>query len=160
MLSRRVSLPPFVRDTIVAAIVYALIIGPTLLDLGPDLLATVGLALLTPMLMAYIMTGGETEWPYGPSTLLVVAYVLVLALLTAGVAHLLRTRFGLGGHRGFHFIIGGIPAVVGTILAILGSAGLAGFVEYETAVSVGMVIVGLVLVLGGLGIAAGRRRLF
>jgi len=93
--------------------------------------------------------GGETEGPFGPTIVEVSVYVLQLALIAAGLAHVVRSRFETRGLATWHFPTAALLAVLGTSLTLVGTGAFAGLVAVAP---VEMVVS---LVLGALSLAAG-----
>jgi hypothetical protein len=149
MDSRVRSIPPFYRDAAIAAAVFALVLAPVVHNAGPAFLRYPGFLLYFPFLFAYILLGGETESPFGPSTVHVAVYVLVLALLTAAVARVIRRRFDTSGLVTWRFLVGALLAVAGTLAALLA---LLAFLDLYALSPLGP---GVVLLLGAVALGAG-----
>lgn len=124
MSTRRPAVPPLLRDAIVAAVAFALVLVPVVYDLGPTIFRGPGFLLYVPLLVAYIVLGGETENHFGPTEIHVVVYVLVLGLAVAAIAHVVRSRFDVDGRAALEFVGAAVLAVVGTLWLLYGVAGV------------------------------------
>ena len=153
MSSRRRPPPAFIRDTIIAAVLFAVVLAPAVYDLGPEVFHSLGYVLYVPLVVIHVVTGGETEGAHGPSTLLVVAYALALGVVTAGVTHVVRERINPERGATRRFALTAIPAVAGTLVALTGVGALGGFPNVGTTMAIAFLIGGIALVAGGLVLA-------
>lgn len=144
----------FIRDAAIAAVVYALVLAPVVHNVGPGFIRLPGFLLYFPFLFAYIILGGETESPFGPTTVHLAVYILVLALLTAAVARLIRRHFDTSGLATWRFPVGALLAVAGTLvtlLAILDYVDLYVIAAVDASVAL---LLGVVVLGAGVAIAA------
>ncbi|SFS03084.1 hypothetical protein SAMN05216559_2734 [Halomicrobium zhouii] len=148
------AIPVFLRDALLAAVASAVLLGPVVLDIGPEFLSYPGYLLYFPLLGVYVVTGGETEAPHGPGIVHVVAFVLALGLVTAGTASLVRARYDTSALGTWRFAAAGAVAVTGTVGALFGGVALAGLVEATALVASGTLLAGIAMVGAGLVIAA------
>lgn len=148
------ALPVFLRDAFVAAVAFAVLLTPVVLDAGPEFLGYPGYLLYFPLMVAYVVTGGETEAPHGPGTLHVVAFVLALGLVTAGVASLVRARYDTSALGTWRFAAAAAMAVAGTVGGLFGVVALSGLLEATPIVAGGAFLAGITLVGAGVLLAA------
>lgn len=148
------TLPVFLRDALLGAVTVAVLLAPVVLDAGPEFLGYPGFLLYLPLLAVHVATGGETEGPHEPGPLLVVAFVVALGLVTAGVASLVRARYDTSGLGTWRFAAAAAVAIAGTVGALFGVGALAGLLDATRLVAGGSLLSGLGLVGAGLLIAA------
>lgn len=80
------------RDAALSVAVLGLAMGLYRLYVEPAVLRIPGMVLYVPLMIVYIVLGGETENAMGPLPVLIAAYVVVLGLGVAAVADLARRR--------------------------------------------------------------------
>lgn len=141
------------RDTVVAAAVFAVVLIPPVYDVGPDVLAAPGYVLYAPLVLVYAATGGELEGAHGPAAPFVVGFALALGVVAAAVAHLLRRHVDTSGLARLRFVAAGALAVVGTLAGLLGLGALGSLLYVPTPTAVAALVGGVVLVAGGLALA-------
>lgn len=91
-----VSLDPrhtlFLRDAVLSTALLAVPMALYRAQVEPSVLRIPGIALYIPFMIVYIVLGGETENDLGPSTVEIGLYVVVLGLIVATIAYLVRER--------------------------------------------------------------------
>lgn len=80
------------RDAAVSVALLGLAMGLYRFYVEPAVLRIPGMVLYVPLLIVYVVLGGETENAMGPSPLLIAAYVVVLGVAVAAIADLVRRR--------------------------------------------------------------------
>lgn len=80
----------FIRDAVLSTALLAVPMALYRAQVEPSVLRIPGVALYIPLMVVYIVLGGETENDLGPSTAEIGLYVVVLGLLVAAVAYLIR----------------------------------------------------------------------
>jgi hypothetical protein len=143
---------PFVRDAAVVAVIYGTALALYQFQLGPSFLQIPGQLLYLPFLVLYIRFGGELVNDIGPSPLQMVVYVLVVGLVTAWVAHLLRGDSRRDRQYVDQVTVGAALAVVVLAVAVVG---VVGFPFIHITVWGPLVLVGGV---AGIYLALRRRR--
>lgn len=84
----------FLRDAVVAALATVALLVPWLLEDVPGVVRAIGAPVYYLFFVVYNVTGGETEGPYGPTALDLAVFATVVGLLVAGLAALVRWRWG------------------------------------------------------------------
>jgi hypothetical protein len=119
MVSLVPSRAAFLRDSLVAGVVFGVTIAVARLSVGPSALQAPGRILSLPLVLVYIFLGGETEWPHGPSAIQAGLYVVALALLVGWVAYLVREHVTIEGQSLTQFTALAAIAVVATAAVLL-----------------------------------------
>jgi hypothetical protein len=110
---------PFLRDTLVVGAVCGVAIAVARLSVGPSVLQAPGTLLSIPLVVVYIVLGGELEGPHGPSTVQATLYVVALAVLVGWGASLVREHVSIEGQSLTEFSAVAAVAVVATAAVLL-----------------------------------------
>lgn len=135
----------FLRDALLVTILAGVALGLYRTYLGPSLLWLPGQSLYLPLVFVYTVLGGVMENQQGPSTLLLVAYVVGLGLAGATAARLGRRHLRMERRHWLLALlgVGGTVALIAGLFyaPVVGPATLLGGLVAAAVVLVGLLAV-------------------
>ncbi|MHB9288691.1 hypothetical protein ACKVMT_16800 [Halobacteriales archaeon Cl-PHB] len=146
MLSSPDARRTFLRDALVVTVVAGLALGGYRTYLGPSALWLPGQALYFPFLVVYSVLGGELEGPAGPSTVLLVAYVVGLGLVGATLTRLARGHVE-AGRRQWGIAAAAVAATVAVIAVLVAVPSVSPVAVLGLLVAAAVVLVGVLAML-------------